>query len=98
MNKKLVKLLSAIVLMFPVLLGFMGTVNAAEAEKVTVNVHKRVFESGEKPKDTVCNDLYNKANTKIELLNNQISIKDSIEDKSNKIINNPPKKDKKVVK
>ena len=53
MNKKLVKLLSAIVLMFPVLLGFMGTVNAAEAEKVTVNVHKRVFESGEKPKDTV---------------------------------------------
>lgn len=42
----------------------------------------------EKPKDTVCNDLYNKANIKIGLLNNQISLKDNIEDRSNKIINN----------
>ena len=42
----------------------------------------------EKPKDTVCNDLYNQATAKINLLNNQISIKDSIEDRSNKIIGN----------
>lgn len=42
----------------------------------------------EKPKDTVCNDLYNKATSKINLLNNQISIKDTIEKKSNDIINN----------
>lgn len=42
----------------------------------------------EKPKDTVCNDLYFKATAKIDLLNSQISIKDSVENRSNKIINN----------
>lgn len=42
----------------------------------------------EKPKDTVCNDLYNKATLKINLLNDRITIKDSIEKNSNKIIKN----------
>lgn len=41
----------------------------------------------EKPKDTACNDLYNKATLKINLLNDRIVIKDSIEKRSNKIIN-----------
>lgn len=42
----------------------------------------------EKPKDTICNDLYEKASNKISLLNTQISIKDSIEKRSNNIIKN----------
>ena len=49
-----------------------------EIEKITI----------EKPKDTVCNDLYEKASKKISLLNTQISIKDSVEKISNNIIGN----------
>ena len=49
-----------------------------EIEKITI----------EKPKDTVCNDLYEKASKKISLLNTQISIKDSVEKRSNNIIGN----------
>lgn len=42
----------------------------------------------EKPKDTVCNELYKNASNKISLLNDRIVIKDSIESRSNKIIEN----------
>ncbi|MDT2831300.1 SpaH/EbpB family LPXTG-anchored major pilin [Vagococcus carniphilus] len=48
MNKKLGKLMSILVLMFPLLASLMLTteVNAAEVDQVTVNLHKRVFEKG----------------------------------------------------
>lgn len=49
-----------------------------EADKIVI----------EKPKDEVCNDLYEKSVSKIGLLENRISVKDSIEKKSNNIITN----------
>lgn len=42
----------------------------------------------EKPKDSVCNDLYDKATLKINLLNKRIAVKDTIEKESNNIIKN----------
>lgn len=53
MSKKVFKLVSMLVLLVPILVGFTGTkVSAAEeTEKVSVNIHKRVFESGQKPAD-----------------------------------------------
>lgn len=63
MSKKLGKLVSVIVLMFPLLAGFFMTeVNAAEVENVTVNLHKRVFENGDSKKDP-----YAKQNTGEEM-------------------------------
>lgn len=55
MNKKLGKILTTLVLMFP-LLASLGTtqVEAAEGDSVTVNLHKRVFEEG---KDAFPNPL-----------------------------------------
>ncbi len=48
MNKKLGKIMTMLVLVFPLLASLtLGTkVNAAEVEEVTINLHKRVFEKG----------------------------------------------------
>ncbi|MGX7025254.1 SpaH/EbpB family LPXTG-anchored major pilin [Vagococcus hydrophili] len=48
MNKKLGKLLSLLVLIFPLLASLTSVteVSAAEADAVSVNLHKRVFEKG----------------------------------------------------
>ncbi len=48
MNKKLGKLLSLLVLIFPLLASLTSVteVNAAEVDTVSINLHKRVFEKG----------------------------------------------------
>lgn len=52
MNKKIYQLLSVLVLMFPLLISLLpAEVSAEEASTVSVNLHKRVFDEGQRPED-----------------------------------------------
>ena len=57
-----------------------------KSEKIIKDSIKKIVI--EKPKDTICNELYVKSSKKINLLEKQISIKDSIEYKSNRLLSN----------
>lgn len=57
-----------------------------KSEKIIKDSIKKIVI--EKPKDTICNELYVKSSKKINLLEKQISIKDSIEHKSNRLLSN----------